>query len=125
MATSEQIEEVRRNTNTTVSDYNDTVVGDLIDNSSVECASATIWKWELAKLGADSAKGIKSSKGGIESHTFNSIKEQMDYYKGMYDFWKAECDKSQNKGSSYLTKVYRPSVGGVVTEDQAIEQSGF
>ena len=117
MATSAEILEVRNNTNTTTSDYSDAVIEQLIDDTSVECASATIWKWELAKLGKAAAQAVKKSSGGVESHEFNSIKDQMGYYRDMLKFWTQECKDSQGN-SSGLFKATQPSVGGVVTEDQ-------
>ncbi len=121
MATAAEILEVRNNTNTTISDYSNIIIEELIDNSSVKCASATIWKWELSKLGKDAAKGIKQSSTGVESHTFNSIKDQMDYYKFMFEFWKEECEESKGTHTSAFVKAEPKSVAGVITEDQINE----
>ena len=90
MATADQLTEVRNNTNTDSTDYSDIVVNGLIDASSADCASATIWKWETAKLGKEVAKGIKKSTGGVESHEFQGLKDQLEYYQGMYKYYKQE-----------------------------------
>ena len=116
MATVDERAEVRSNTNTTETEYDNDTLDELIDAGSVECASATIWKWELAKVGKNSS--LKASSTGVESHTFNSIKEKMDYYKGMYEFWKGECQESQGYNTSAIVKATPQSVGGVLTEDQ-------
>ncbi|NIU83397.1 MAG: hypothetical protein GWN64_07940 [Candidatus Thorarchaeota archaeon] len=124
MATADEILEVRKNTNTTSTDYDDPTVSELIDGSTVECASATIWKWELAKLTA-SAAGLKKASVGVESHEFQSLKDKMDYYKGMYEFWKGECQDSQGYGTSALVKASQPEVAGVVSEDELSELAEY
>lgn len=117
MATADQILEVRNNTNTTTADYSDVVVGGLIDDSSVECASAKIWTWEYAKIAKDFGRSIKKAAGGVESHEYNSLKDIMSSYKEQLDYWTEQCRRSQGNLSS-LAKATQPSVGGVLTQDQ-------
>lgn len=119
MATSDEILEVRNNTNTTTADYSDTVVGGLIDDSSVECASATIWKWEMAKVPAN--YGLESASTGTEAHKFPTLDKAMDYYQKMYDFYKKECEDSKGAGSPALIKARPKSVAGIITKEDIIE----
>ena len=123
MATSEQIEQVRKNTNTTSSDYSDSVVGDLIDASSVNCASLQIWRWEYAKLGANAATAIKKANGGIESHEYNSVKDQMEFYKEMIAMYEELCKEDQGTDVAYMVPTKLTTVGGVVTQDELDELS--
>jgi hypothetical protein len=123
MATAAEIEQVRNNTNTTTADYSDEVVGDLIDDSSVNCASLQIWRWEYAKLGANAATAIKKATGGIESHEYNSIKDQMEFYKEMIKMYEDLCKEDQGIDTPYLIPTKLTEVGGVVTQDEIDELS--
>ena len=120
MATTTEILDVRNNTNTTTEQYSDVIIGGLIDDSSINCASATIWRWELSKLGTV-ASGLKKSSAGVESHEYQSISDQMNYYDKMYNMYSNLCKQENGVGVVRMIKVEQPNVGGVVTEDQINE----
>ena len=119
MAIPTDLEQVRRNTNTTSTDYTDVEVQSLIDAGGVNCTSAQIWQWEMAKLTAKAA-GLKKSSGGVESHEFQALKDQMDFYKSQYDFYKELCDEDKGYGTSLL-KARPQSVAGVITQEDLDE----
>ena len=121
MATAAEITTVRLNTNTTASDYSDETVGDLIDDSSVNCASLQIWRWEYAKLGANAATSVKKATGGIESHEFNSVKDQAEYYIQMIAMYNDLCKEDNGTDTPYMVPTKLTTVGGVVTQDEIDE----
>ena len=120
MATADEILKVRNNTNTTSSQYDDLVVGELIDNSSINCASYQIWLWETAKI-VTKAGNIKKASAGAESHEWNDIKSQLDVYQKMSDFYEKKCNEDNGEGTCMLIKTTQPRVGNIITQDEIDE----
>lgn len=124
MATLSQIEEVRHlidDLDSTDEEFSNEFIGKYIDSEGCEvCAAKKLYQLRISKLGKEVAKGVKSSSMGIEKHDFQSLKDQLEYYKSMYTFYKEECDKENGYGSMFV-KSKRTNVGGVITQDEVDE----